>query len=54
MAFRLLVACTDGAIDEMVMPDPCGSMGYCAMRVLNKLARRGTTPEPTRWGTGCA
>lgn len=29
MRYRLLVICTDGAIDQVGMPDHCGSMSYC-------------------------
>ena len=29
MSYRLMVMCTDGAIDEVPAPDHCGSMSYC-------------------------
>jgi len=29
MPYRLLVICTDGTIDQLNMPDHCGSMSYC-------------------------
>jgi hypothetical protein len=29
MPYKLLVICTDGAIDQVGMPDHCGSMSYC-------------------------
>ncbi len=29
MTYRLMVMCTDGAIDEVPAPDHCGSMSYC-------------------------
>jgi hypothetical protein len=29
ISYRLMVMCTDGAIDEVPAPDHCGSMSYC-------------------------
>lgn len=29
MSYRLMVMCTDGAIDQVPEPDHCGSMSYC-------------------------